>query len=371
MSRHAIGISGIGLVSALGLDAVTACAAARAGLARLHALDVMQWSAAEAFGGEPVAGHAVPLVAGGFVGFAKTLALAHHALADLLARTPLAAGEAAHTGLVLLVADRFLEDRLHTGDDDDDDDAPPPSVRWRTEAARLVPLLARLAGIPPAQCRILHGHHAEFGDAVQLALDALDSRRLQRCLVGAVDCAFEPHRLIAAAEAELLKTATNPVGHLPGEAGGFALLESAERATAGGRPLLARLGAVVRRRAPACDPEAAAPDGSALAAALLAALPPAPAPGWFVGDLNGEAARAQEWGEVLVRVQLARPGAADWPLELPALAFGETGAAAGAVGLAVALHFYARHCAPPGSALLALASDNGARTALRLDPAGG
>lgn len=368
MSTPPVAITGIGLVSALGLDAVIACAAARAGLNRLRALDVLQWSAAEAFGGEPVAGHAVPLVASGFVGFAKTLALAHHALADLFARTPLASAEAAHFGLVLLVSDGFLEDRLH--DSDADEDLPPPSQRWRAEAARLVPLLARLAGLPPARCRIVHGHHAEFAEALALGVEAIARQRLQGCLVGALDCAFEPQRLIAAAEAELLKTAGNPVGHLPGEAGGFVLLEAAGR-SGGRRKALASLGGLERRRTRAWDPEAAAPDGSELAAALIGALPPAPTPGWFVGDLNGEAARAQEWGEVLVRVQLARAGAADWPLELPALAFGETGAAAGVVGTAFALHQFARRCAPPGSALLALASDNGARAALRLDPPAG
>ena len=41
------------------------------------------------------------------------------------------------------------------------------------------------------------------------------------------------------------------------------------------------------------------------------------------------------------------------------------------VGTAFALHQFARRCAPPGSALLALASDNGARAALRLDPPAG
>lgn len=362
MSRPPVAITGIGLVSALGLDAVIACAAARAGLNRLHALDVLQWSAVEAFGGEPVAGHAVPLIADGFVGFAKTLALAHHALADLFARTPLAAADAANTGLVLLVADAFLEDRLH--EPDDDEDSPPPSQRWASEAARLVPLLARLAGVPAQRCRIVHGHHAEFAEVLALGAEAIAQRRLQACLVGAIDCAFEPQRLIAAAAAELLKTAGNPVGHLPGEAGGFVLLEDAGRA---GRPPLARLGACERRRTCAFDPLAAPPDGEAFAAALIRALPPAG--GWFVGDLNGEAARAQEWGEVLVRMQLARPGAADWPLELPALCFGETGAASGIVATAVALHAFARGCAPSGSALLALASDNGARAALRLDPA--
>ncbi len=46
MSTPPVAITGIGLVSALGLDAVVACAAARAGLNRRRALDVLQWSAA-------------------------------------------------------------------------------------------------------------------------------------------------------------------------------------------------------------------------------------------------------------------------------------------------------------------------------------
>lgn len=361
MNGDPIGISAIGLASALGLDAVNACAAARAGINRLQALQLLNWAESAEWGGEPVAGHSVPLIAEGFVGVAKAFALAQQALQDMLPKG-LAADQQAGTSLFLVVSDAWLEDGAHrvrgaSGD--------LPSLTWRVATHRLVQGLLRAVGLalPAEAVRIYHGHHAELVDAFGDAAAALAAGRFQRCIVGAVDSALEPRRLLAAAQAELVKTAVNPVGHLPGEGAGFVLLEAASRAAHADRPLRARL-AALGRGGPRVVADAPV-DGRALADALKRVL--GDGPGWFVVDLNGEVRRAQEWGTALVHLQ-AKHAVGDWPVWFPALSFGETGTVAGLMGIAMTLHSWARGYAPAGVAVLPLASDNGARAALALAP---
>ncbi|MBI2379774.1 MAG: hypothetical protein HYV16_03340 [Gammaproteobacteria bacterium] len=355
-----IPIRAAGMVSALGLDAVLACAAARAGLDRLAELNVLHWASGEAWGETPVAGHAVPLIADGFVGAAKAQILAHAALKDLFSgMNALSADEQAGTAAFLLVADGFLEDALFRSRGEDGD---PPSFAWRAQAPRLFDQLldcTGLSGIPTASRVLRHGHHAEWASLLQEAAQALHSGQCQRAIVGAVDCAFEPRRLEAAADAELVKTAVNPAGHLPGEAAAFLLLDTAAK----GGTSLGRLGqAEFALGRPIFD--TAPEDGRIWAQCLSAVLPPGD--GFWLGDLNGEAPRAQEWGQALVRLK-GNSAARDWPLWLPALSFGECGAASGAVASVMALRAFARGYAPAPCAVLALASDNGRRGAVQLN----
>ncbi len=80
-------IAGIGLVSALGCDAATSCAAARAGLVRSRVLDNFALRSAVDGEAEPVIGHPVSLLTRGFEGDARLMRLLQGALTDLLADT--------------------------------------------------------------------------------------------------------------------------------------------------------------------------------------------------------------------------------------------------------------------------------------------
>src|SRR5262245_50588001 len=90
------------MVSALGLDVVTSCAAARAGITRIGPLDDLQVFDEESEELVPLAGHQVPLISAGMFGFARLLQLALGAIADLRRSRP--PNEVpARLGLILVV----------------------------------------------------------------------------------------------------------------------------------------------------------------------------------------------------------------------------------------------------------------------------
>ena len=80
-----LAVTGIGMVSPLGLDVVSSCAAARAGIRRIVEIDDLIVNNAAGAEAAPVAVHRVPLISAGFFGVARLRQLGNAALADLLA----------------------------------------------------------------------------------------------------------------------------------------------------------------------------------------------------------------------------------------------------------------------------------------------
>ena len=83
-------------------------------------------------------------------------------------------------------------------------------------------------------------------------------------------------------------------------------------------------------------------------------------------DLNGEHARASEWGNALTHLIARSPVYQEIAVEVPALSFGDTGAASGAVAACMALHAFARGYAASDTVAIVNASDGGTRTAFLL-----
>jgi hypothetical protein len=81
-----------------------------------------------------------------------------------------------------------------------------------------------------------------------------------------------------------------------------------------------------------------------------------------VVNLNGDSARALEWGNALIRrkAQGFVDGAPTW---VPPLYFGEIGAATGPTSVAILAQGWARGYAPASSALVCLMEDGAARGA--------
>src|SRR5213594_3994493 len=89
-TEHGMGpvvVASVGMVTALGCDNATSCAAARAGLVRSSVVKHYRMRSAVDGDEEPVIGHAASLLTHGFEGEARLSRLAQGALADLLART--------------------------------------------------------------------------------------------------------------------------------------------------------------------------------------------------------------------------------------------------------------------------------------------
>jgi 3-oxoacyl-[acyl-carrier-protein] synthase-1 len=168
----------------------------------------------------------------------------------------------------------------------------------------------------------------------------------------------------------MLKTSVNPVGFVPGEAAAFVLVERTEDTRPmGSRPLASFV----------CGPLVPGafhrlsdnpPDGVVLAHAirdLLAMQSPYAKVGLVIGDLNGDEYRAQDWGSALVRLRNAH-GLADARMWIPALGFGETGSAAGALALCLAARTIERGQLRQDMALVWLSDKRGGAAAVIVVP---
>jgi 3-oxoacyl-(acyl-carrier-protein) synthase len=222
--------------------------------------------------------------------------------------------------------------------------------------------------IPPEQRHLAFGAHAGFVATLETATEMVASGRVDRCLVGAMDSCLDPEFLLAAAVKGVLKTPKNPVGFVPGEAAAFALLErTADARRAAARPIASfTCGPLVPGGFDRFSDKP--PDGVVLARAirsLLATEAGRADVGLVIGDLNGDDYRARNWGGALPRVRSR--GVTNAPMWIPALGFGETGSAAGAVGLCLAARAMERgHLR--GAALAWLSDESGAAAALLVAP---
>jgi 3-oxoacyl-[acyl-carrier-protein] synthase-1 len=365
-------ITALGMATALGPNMADSCAAFRAGMRRISELDTVNPGEDAALGEEPIAACRAAYLAEGYCSGAKAVLLGRMAVSDLLRRRPLTNGERARTGIVVHLSDCFLLDAVSEPLEDDDEENALPSALWQTESSSLVQRMLAGTGLRiPVQDRYLSfGGHAGFVGALQTAADMLANARLDRCLVGAVDSCLDPEFLLAAAVKGLLKTPLNPAGFVPGEAAAFALVE---RTTDARRAQVLPLASFV------CGPMVPAafgrfsqdpPDGAVLARAirdLVATQPRSAEVGLVIGDLNGDEYRALNWGSALVRLRNAH-GVADAPLWIPALGFGETGSAAGALGLCLAVRAIERGHFREGAVLTWLSDESGAGAAMMILP---
>jgi 3-oxoacyl-[acyl-carrier-protein] synthase I len=351
MSLGGAVITGFAANTSLG-DAVTACAAARAGLSRPARLDALAWD--EEDGAVPVVGHPVPTVAG-FQDEARLLALALPAVEDAARAASLPADE--EIAFLLAVPD------LGARSSRAGSERPPPlRVLERLAAVAKIPIAAPLRQAFPAD-------QAGFAAAVGAALRLLASGEIRRCIVGGVDTQCDELAIDALAAAQRLKTGDNPVGLQPGEAAAFLVLETAEGARRRRAPVHGRIaGAAV-----AADPAGVdrPPVGEGTFAALrqlVEATGPLPrGETFYVLDRNGEAVRASDWGFCLQRLTARMPEAlpaAEWD---PATSFGDTGAASGALAAQMALRAFARGYAPGRCAVVVGASEAGSRAAVRVE----
>ena len=363
--RPTVCVSAFGMATALAPNLSDSYAAARAGITRISELDVSS-NQDESMGDEQIAGCRARYILPGFTGLAKALLLGKAGLADLQTMTSLTQSEALRAGISINLSDQFLVDSNYEMFEEDDQ---LPSAIWKRECNELIPRLLRTCrlDIPPWNQRLYFGGHAEFVHTVREVEELLISGKLDRCVVGAIDSCIEAQFLRAAAIKGALKTSENPVGFLPGEAAAFILLERTEDVRLNKRePLAVLVGSCVL---PSSSDRFSdqPPDGIVLARAIDEALSQTLSLGngeveIIIGDLNGEEYRARDWGNALIRLRTGH-NLANIPVEIPALAFGETGVATGPVGLCLGI-LSKQRSRSSGIAVEWLSSDNGSKAAL-------
>jgi len=361
-------VKAMGLASSLG-PLIPAAAAFRAGVARPSpAPDFEHFIQGET---EPstVAVHALESATFGFSGVGRLIALLAEALADLASRGGLEALEP-ETGLYVALPDP-RERGFTTAKDTFDEDPDEPAARVEALGTRVVrgAFEALRLRWPGAQARFFHGGNAAFALAMAAASEDLHHRRARAALVCAVDSLASPATLDLLREEGLLKTPDSPTGIIPGEAAVALVLTPASRGQAEEKDPPVFLQAVALGKDPRKPEEDEPTDARPLASCILSSLGPLPTdarPPVLISDHDGQHHRAYEWG--MLQLQLAdsdrRLGAC--PAWMPAQSFGNTGAASGGLGTAIALRALQRGHAPAPSLLVLCSSDSGERAAIHL-----
>ena len=380
-STNKVCIAGLGMVSSLGCDVRTSCAAARAGLTRVADLKCMNFQMSVGFGKETldglqaVSGNAVSGVGEGFVGAAKIVLLGGAALQDLLRNRPLSSNELVRTGIHLNLSDRYIEDEFSKSHLEELEDSEPksllPSQIWVEETPGLIPKILKLHGIltPPEHQRIYYGGHTGIVSAIQDAIEKIERGFIDRCIIGGIESCLEPRFLEVASALNLLKTNDNPMGFIPGEAASFILFERIEARKAEQRSSHCEVMATAIAQDSNTIFSNEPPTGKALYQvfdqALEKDMAAREAIGLIIGDLNGNEHRAMDWGYAMIQLhRCCRID--DKPLWLPAVSFGEVGAATGAVAICMAVRGFERDYGYGQTVLLWLASENGERGAIIL-----
>ena len=325
-------VTSVGAVCPVGLDALAAAAALRAGVSRLaDAPEATVPAGGHGLTSEPAVAGRVPGVPVSVTGAARDAALLAPALAEALGRLD---GPVDALWVV-------------TGPDRD------PAALTRALRAVSEAELQLTAG-PLVQTAAL--------DVLAWAADAVRQRPGTRIAVGAVGSRSEPATLRALAGAGRLKSSLVPDGLIPGEAAGVVVVESAASAHQRGAPALARV--VASGAATETEPHLGRAAG--LSEAVRAAVGEREV-GLVVADLTGERSRAREWAVAEMR---ALPFRHD-PRELwhPAEGTGDAGVGAGGLLLVVAALALGLGHAETDAVLVVASDDDGARRACVLGAA--
>ncbi len=379
--NQSIAFTGFSLVCSLGLDAVTACAALRAGIVRPTTIDTFVVGTLDDFGGATV--HAAPLITHGFEGDARVLRLLHAAFEGLQTQSD-APWKAARTGFYLSLPH---PDRQHTGFEliADEDLRRQEITRWEEiQGARLEPVDVRqgakslverasvLAGWEqPVDLRAFSmTGNTGVAELIDAASRDLSAGAVELAVVGGVDSWIDASSLRWLEQRARLKSATASAGLAPGEAGGFLLMETVSGAQSRGAEIMAVLQSTVLDREENSHLTGKTSQGEALARVLVRTAPLADwsreAPPWVVVDQNGETYRAQEWGCALSRLVENHPYFQAPVVWNPVISVGETGAAAGVVQICMALQAFHQRYAPARQVALLAGADTEQRSATLL-----
>jgi 3-oxoacyl-[acyl-carrier-protein] synthase-1 len=333
----------------VGLTAVAAAAAVRAGIGRVSDHPFMLDPA-----GEPVRGTRDPRLEPELFGPERLAKLATEPLERLAERLPPEIGR----GLVLVLA------------------LPEQRPGWeRKDEARLLETIGEVVARRFKGARVVPAAtgHAGGLQGVQLAAGLLRGRGPEVCIVGGVDSYYHPDTLDWLYEERRAATEQVRSGFFPGEGAGFVVLaghEARRQWGLDGRATVVGAEAVTESVIWSSDTECL---GLGLGQALRAAAAPlgSGAPiDRIVCDINGERYRSQEWGLAILRTAQLFKDATTY--EAPASSWGDMGAASGPLFAILAVQGWARGYAPGRHAMLFAGSDGGTRGAVLLErPEGG
>jgi 3-oxoacyl-[acyl-carrier-protein] synthase-1 len=364
-------ITGLGMVSNVGSDVITACAAQRAGLTWRAPL-TGYWAFDDGDELEAaIQGAPVPGFTEGFVQTGAWMRLALACMEDLVRYGQLPSHEDTafwrETALLWVLPELAFE-RFGW---------PEPETPRLLEqhCGRLLESLSRLPfkHVPDA---FFPQGAAGTAAALQRASRLMVTGAARRVVVLGVDSWLDTLSMGMLIRESRLKTGEQPVGLCPGEAAACVLVEDAEAARR--RQASAQsyvLGAALRPAPAPLDEDAPGASRVKLAPAMARSLAegveevlglaglPRPFRGDLLVDLNGEDWKARVWGHA--RTLLAGSVDASRSRQVfPATSFGDVGAASGVAAMCLATRSFVRGYASGEQALSCSISDNGDTAAL-------
>lgn len=368
-------ISGLGVHSSLG-GILDASAAFRCGLSRARELHDWPYFDEDTLHEQLLVGHTAAGMSDGFQGIGRYIKMACNALEDMKRCSDLINLDPNRLGLFLVFSKNDFVERN--------------SVDFKKNIELFQSRLFELSGIRFNKTNIQAYFEGRIGivSAFRDALDLLEQGNIDHCLIGALDTLLDAQRLYGLIATNRIKTIDNPNGLMPGEAACFILVEHISRfKDRGGIPEIiidSPPGMIYHEIAASDkipgDSEGAAGDqevddsrlittGEALNKALVREMERANAEqnlkGTIYCDLNGENSRATEFGNALVRI-LPNYNLDDWKFEIPALSFGDTGAASGLLAACLAARALSKGYCFGDKSIITISSDQGERGTLGL-----
>jgi len=343
-------ITGLGLVTAVGLGAAQTAASVRAGLANLHEHPTFLpttrdpgWDEDDLLlcGSAPGLDPSLP-------GPARLVELAVMALNDLVKTSGL--GRRDFANMALCVALPALDDVVQS---------------WGLAELFLPDLLGKAGLGAFAATRVIHAGPTGVLELVGVAESLFQTRTVERCLLLGVDSYLDDGRLALLDSHYRIRSRRNVDGFLPGEGAAAVVIEPKSIAKARGTAVLATISSLAFAR----EPRTALGERQSSGAGLCEALNGLFAAGGGAAssvlcDLNGESYKAYEWGLALAR--MGERLASVRRLVHPADCHGEIGAATAGSLIACAAMSFQRGYAVGPEATLFCGSDEGLRAAARL-----
>jgi 3-oxoacyl-[acyl-carrier-protein] synthase I len=355
MNKSQFLISGLGMISSIGPDVATSCAALRAGLVRPREIPYFSLLASESQRATPVIGRPIHGYTEGLGTVALWIRLGLACLQDLIGfgRLPCNSDGTFWSMTGLIAATPSLDSSRFDSDE--------PITSEIIRADYLEPLIG-LLDYPIRQRNvdsICIGHVGAIS-AVKRAQTMITRQQVERVIVLAVDSYLDPSTLEWLDEHNRLKTADNPVGIIPGEAGACFMIESRASSTKRSATICAALGDPAlgeEAHFPSDDPITGVGLSTTLSEALLRAAVRRLFEGDVISDCNGEPWRARELGSARVRLSDKLGSRANFIF--PCASLGEIGAASGTVAVCAAARSLQRGYATGEAVVIISRSEQG------------
>lgn len=342
-----LAITGMGLVTPVGLTAPATCAALRAGVSRLSAIEGFTIQVGKD-DYDNATGARVPRLAEGLLGPARLQNLMRPALHEALEDAGI---EDQRLGVFLGTCGSNPAARVHNYD----------------KAMRDNLLASMPEGAKLERAKLIQSGRASVQKSLRKAALALEQDLVDAVVIGAADSWVTPRALNYLRREGRLPEYPRHTGTIPAEAAGFLVLETPQAAAQRSARVYAEV------IASAGSVEAASWGEASNAAALAQAVQSVVGDtqqdhAVIISDLDGERYRAMEWVLAEAKGVWSYSTMDHWN---PADCVGDSGAAMGAITLALGSMALHRGYAHVPRVLLWGASDEGAREAVMLESAGG